>query len=422
MLSPMPQKAFDAEVGVPEVGPNRPDDVNEEATKDLRMALETPTKQWTDRTPTVAFRCSSAASTNEPCSTSETSPHPPSFSCTSSPDLAFCLPADLGDSFESSMSAQKPQRPPGVLDKSSCLLSRKLFVGGIPQSIDQNALFHMFSKFGKVKQAWIQLSREGDEASNGKEHRGFGFVIYAERRAVDEMLGEDFARFVTFRDGLKLEVRHATPKTNEQPSNGRMQEQSRSRPTPGSSQARPNASPAAPQARQAEIARRRTPLRVAECLSPAASQSFQPEVAALSPAASQYRNGGSLAPSQTHAYSPASTQTRQPEVPHHGASLAPLQAWQNCSTQNWQGSPCQTVLVGFVPCVPVLVCVPPPLAQWRLGNTAPWPASNAHTQPSMPTAGSQATCQFPVSQAPTNRQQMELAHALSEAKPEFYEE
>jgi hypothetical protein len=82
----------------------------------------------------------------------------------------------------------------------------KIFVGGIPQRIDQKALCEMFGKVAKLKKAWLQMLRDGQDM---RKHRGFGFVVFSAKDAVDQLLGEDFSRFITFEGNLKLEVKRA---------------------------------------------------------------------------------------------------------------------------------------------------------------------------------------------------------------------
>lgn len=95
-----------------------------------------------------------------------------------------------------------------------------MFVGGIPQTLDQNGLYHIFSKYGKVKKAWLQLfhaDRAAEQASRDKKHRGFGFVIFYEKHAIDQLIGADFSRFLCI-DDLKLEIKRAIGKSPEEQS------------------------------------------------------------------------------------------------------------------------------------------------------------------------------------------------------------
>mmetsp|Transcript_39363 Transcript_39363/g.111329 ORF Transcript_39363/g.111329 Transcript_39363/m.111329 type:complete len:372 (+) Transcript_39363:67-1182(+) len=89
---------------------------------------------------------------------------------------------------------------------------RKVFVGGIPQDLTQDELYNIFSEFSRVKKAWLQRYRAnaGNQGSAPPHnHRGFGFVIFYDGTAVDQMLGQNFSRFIILSDGRKLEVKRA---------------------------------------------------------------------------------------------------------------------------------------------------------------------------------------------------------------------
>lgn len=210
--SPYPQSEHDPE----ELDPTRPFWYDEdEATQDLLEALtcKTPTKNLPEWMPAFEVRSLSAAST---CA-----PSPPacySFSESPSPALAFFDDVLQSPTPTYAQTTEKPQCPPGALDKSSWLQARKVFVGGIPQTIDQNGLYQMFSKIGKVKKAWLQLfnnDRAPSQIPSTKKHRGFGFVIFYERQAIDQLLGNEPSKFVSFGKDLKLEVKRAFGKTSE---------------------------------------------------------------------------------------------------------------------------------------------------------------------------------------------------------------
>jgi len=93
---------------------------------------------------------------------------------------------------------------------------RKAFVGGVPQDLDQEDLYAIFSEYALVKKAWLQKYRTTDE--NGSQstatptprnHRGFGFVIFHDANAIDALLGGASSRFITLRSGALLEVKRA---------------------------------------------------------------------------------------------------------------------------------------------------------------------------------------------------------------------
>merc|ERR1712048_811912 len=88
----------------------------------------------------------------------------------------------------------------------------KIFVGGIPQSVDSTDLYKLFSKVAKVKKAWLQTYSQERCVSNARKHRGFGFIIFSDKQAVDQLLGEDTSKFVKFGDGLEFEVKRAVGK------------------------------------------------------------------------------------------------------------------------------------------------------------------------------------------------------------------
>ncbi|KAL2904559.1 Heterogeneous nuclear ribonucleoprotein 1 [Bienertia sinuspersici] len=81
--------------------------------------------------------------------------------------------------------------------------TKKIFVGGIPTSVNEDELNDFFSKFGEVKEHQIMR----DHSSN--RSRGFGFVTFESEGAVDELLSKgnriEFA-------GTKVEIKKAEPK------------------------------------------------------------------------------------------------------------------------------------------------------------------------------------------------------------------
>lgn len=90
---------------------------------------------------------------------------------------------------------------------------RKVFVGGVPQDLNQDDLYAIFSDFAGVKKAWLQKCRTADDpsttASPQQNHRGFGFVIFHDAHAIDDLLGNASSRFIVLRNGNKLEVKRA---------------------------------------------------------------------------------------------------------------------------------------------------------------------------------------------------------------------
>merc|ERR1719487_1433821 len=267
ILSPMPRKALEtphslptspipSEMSIRELTSSRPfwydvesptnrSRADDEASRELRelLSCKTPMKMLPDWMPAFdALSSASTCATSPPPPSGTTSPPPPSSSPPSSPDRAF-VRSDLSDGFGSPEYDQQPQCLPGAVDKSSWLQLRKVFVGGIPQCVDQNGLYQMFSKVGKVKKAWLQLfhtDRGEGQQPKIKKHRGFGFVVFYETRSIDQLLGKDSSRFVSFGDNLKLEVKRAVGK-NSMPS---LEE------TPSPAKSKKSSSPACPQSGQ----------------------------------------------------------------------------------------------------------------------------------------------------------------------------
>lgn len=85
----------------------------------------------------------------------------------------------------------------------------KVFVGGIPQDMDQFSLQREFSKYATVRKAWLPRPREGQNQSVSGTHRGFGFVIFQDDDAVDLLLGNENSKFFVLSDGSQVEVKRA---------------------------------------------------------------------------------------------------------------------------------------------------------------------------------------------------------------------
>lgn len=92
---------------------------------------------------------------------------------------------------------------------------RKVFVGGIPQHLSQNDLYETFLAFAGVERAWVQKLRAGEQEAGGlpKSHRGFGFVVFCDAWAIDELLPGCDSRFIHMKDGAKVEVKRAVSGT-----------------------------------------------------------------------------------------------------------------------------------------------------------------------------------------------------------------
>lgn len=60
--------------------------------------------------------------------------------------------------------------------------SRKVFIGGLPHDITQDQLKEYFGKYGYIKTCRIICKHDS------RVSRGFGFVIYADQNAVDQVI------------------------------------------------------------------------------------------------------------------------------------------------------------------------------------------------------------------------------------------
>jgi len=94
--------------------------------------------------------------------------------------------------------------------------SRKVFVGGVPQEVGQDDLYRFFNEQAPVKKAWLQKYRAASTANPSNNHRGFGFVIFMEAKAVDDLLGPSQSRFFYPPGGGKLEVKRAVSSSDMQ--------------------------------------------------------------------------------------------------------------------------------------------------------------------------------------------------------------
>lgn len=219
MLSPVPRKAFiepPAWSGHLPQTPRTPSKVQDfttarafwydedDATHELRGVWSAEVlPHWV---PAFQARALSAASTSAGPTPSldDTSP-----THTISPPLSpECIDLAQADAVQCSSA---------VSEKTSWMSERKVFVGGVPQHIDQASLYKMFNKIARVKKAWLQLVHaDGTKGpvSGMKKHRGFGFVIFFDKQAVEQLLGRASSRMMCFDDNLKVEVKRAVGKNS----------------------------------------------------------------------------------------------------------------------------------------------------------------------------------------------------------------
>ncbi|KAL6894482.1 hypothetical protein ACP4OV_008580 [Aristida adscensionis] len=88
----------------------------------------------------------------------------------------------------------------------------RIFVGGLSWQTDERKLEEAFGRFGKVVDAQIMLERHTNR------HRGFGFVTFEDRRAVDSAIKEMHGQEL---DGRTISVNKAEPKMSTDDTNTR---------------------------------------------------------------------------------------------------------------------------------------------------------------------------------------------------------
>nr|CAD1841409.1 unnamed protein product [Ananas comosus var. bracteatus] len=79
--------------------------------------------------------------------------------------------------------------------------SNKIFVGGLPESIEANDFRRYFEKFGVITDVVVMYD-------NDKRARGFGFVTFDSEESVDEVMQDNFHEL----NGKLVEVKIAVPK------------------------------------------------------------------------------------------------------------------------------------------------------------------------------------------------------------------
>lgn len=248
LLSPLPRKACS--------WPREPFDsahhslAETEATDELRVMLA-----WKSSFETP---CSSASTDAGSITAASLSPPLPSLSpalsCTSPlPPISF-EGAETVCCADRTADSPSPDQQCGTT-KSSWLRARKIFVGGIPQTWDQNDLCSTLSHYGKITKAWLQYfpadGRAGPLPADRK-HRGFGFVIFHEKHAVEELLGDRESRFLQCRDACRLEVKRAVGKitgrsVDQRQAGGSLQQDPRVRLSPDFSGSQQHSSSEVPQ-------------------------------------------------------------------------------------------------------------------------------------------------------------------------------
>jgi len=187
--------------------------VEDEATHELREVLWHKGGHLSGCMPAFAGPggCLSAGSTRATTTTPPRlgTPPPPSLSPPST-DCSETVPFDMSD--ESPAHFQAIRNLGGPQEKEHWRQTRKVFVGGIPQTIDVNSFSQLFSQIGKIEKAWLQWQYDSDGRAMHK-HRGFGFVVFRDLRTIDHLLGQELSKYIWFGNDLKLEVKRAFGKT-----------------------------------------------------------------------------------------------------------------------------------------------------------------------------------------------------------------
>jgi len=82
-------------------------------------------------------------------------------------------------------------------------MTKKLYVGNLPWSIDQKKLEELFKKFGKISEAVVI----GDKFSG--RSKGFGFVTFEDNKEADKAIKEMNGKEI---EGREIKVNEARPR------------------------------------------------------------------------------------------------------------------------------------------------------------------------------------------------------------------
>jgi len=85
--------------------------------------------------------------------------------------------------------------------------SPKIFIGGMPYTINEDGLKTHFEKFGTVVDSFIVREREEPEGGGEKKSKGFGFITYEDQSAADEAIQAMNQQRL---EGRKITVNYAT--------------------------------------------------------------------------------------------------------------------------------------------------------------------------------------------------------------------
>lgn len=103
------------------------------------------------------------------------------------PSLPTCMhvaePADqpLSTQVEAKKAVPKEENPTPAQPADAAQKTRKIFVGGLAPSVDEQVLRQYFEQFGQVDDAVVMYDHDN------KRPRGFGFITFAEEESVDNV-------------------------------------------------------------------------------------------------------------------------------------------------------------------------------------------------------------------------------------------
>mmetsp|Transcript_110564 Transcript_110564/g.323503 ORF Transcript_110564/g.323503 Transcript_110564/m.323503 type:complete len:633 (-) Transcript_110564:156-2054(-) len=218
MFCPQPRRIFAPQPSAPCAGnpPGSPWSAQDEACNELRELLGTrkETDLMFDANHAEARPLSSVSTNAGP------TPGPDDRAFTPANDRAETPQSPILEEYDDmwscgggdGASAMQPRDTEGGKEKAGITAQvRKVFVGGIPQDMNQDDLYAIFSNFAGVKKAWLQRHRTAGAtySSPPRNHRGFGFVIFHDGSTVEKLLGNSTSRFIMLADGRKLEVKRA---------------------------------------------------------------------------------------------------------------------------------------------------------------------------------------------------------------------
>lgn len=87
--------------------------------------------------------------------------------------------------------------------------TKKIFVGGLAATVDEEAFKNYFEDFGTVEDAVVMYDHDN------RRHRGFGFITFTEEEAVDKVFERGTMQTI---DDKEIEIKRAVPRDSMSPS------------------------------------------------------------------------------------------------------------------------------------------------------------------------------------------------------------